>query len=222
MANPQIGGHAVSVGHSESMRFLVLGATHGRGDGIGHAAALALVARGHRVHGLCRDAAKASAEKVFPLEALDLASLDGQARLKALVRELDPDVIWSAIGAGIATPLWAMDDTAVETLLDANVRQAVLLCRACAPSCIDGGPHLVLTGSVAGVIDGTGAALYSGVKGFLVPFLRAQRVELRRQGHHPKLSLLMLDSIRATGLELVVEALEFVGRQSHSIELLVA
>jgi len=107
-------------------------------------------------------------------------------------------------------------------MIEANVRNNVMLCRTCAPSCLDGGPHLVLTGSVAGVLEGTGAALYSGVKGFLVPFARGQRVEYRRQGHNPKISLLMLGPVRTTGMGIVVDALEFVGRQSHSVEILVA
>lgn len=38
---------------------------------------------------------------------------------------------------------------------------------------------------------------------------------------YPKLSVLMLNAVRHTGLEIVVDAVEFVGRQSHSIELLI-
>ena len=45
--------------------------------------------------------------------------------------------------------------------------------------------------------------------------------EYRRQGHNPKLSLLLLNAVRTTGLEIVVDAVEFVGRQSRSIELLI-
>jgi NADP-dependent 3-hydroxy acid dehydrogenase YdfG len=204
------------------MRFLIYGATKGQGDGIGHACAITLQARGHQVHGLCRDATKAAAETTFPLEALDIHDAAGQERLKALLREHDPDVVWSACGAGYAGPLWALKDDEVEQMIDANVRATVALCRACAPSCVDGGPHLVLTGSVAGVLDGTGAAVYSGAKGFLLPFVRAQRSEFRRQGHHARISALILSPVRTTGLDVVVEALEFIGRQSRSVELLIA
>jgi NAD(P)-dependent dehydrogenase (short-subunit alcohol dehydrogenase family) len=204
------------------MRFLVYGATKGRGDGIGRSCAVELLARGHEVHGLCRDAAKASTEGAFSLEAVDLLARSGQERIKALVRELDPDVVWSACGVGFATPLWSMPDDEVEEMIDANIRNNIVLCRTCMPSCLDGGPHLVLTGSASGVLEGMGAAVYSGAKGFLVPFVRAQRGEYRRQGHNPKLSLLLLHAVRSTGLDLVVDALEFVGRQTHSLELLVA
>ena len=45
------------------MRFLVYGATRGRGDGIGRSVALALRQRGHEVLALCRDPAKAAADR---------------------------------------------------------------------------------------------------------------------------------------------------------------
>ena len=202
------------------MRFLVYGATKGWGDGIGRTVALSLAERGHEVRGLCRDESKAKAERDFPLQAVDLLSEQGQNRIKEIVRELDPDVIWSACGTGHATPLWAMSDVEIEAMLDANVRNNILFSRTCAPSCIDGGPHLVLTGSVAGVLDGVGAAVYSGTKGFLVPFVRGQRAEYNRQGHKPKISLLMLHSVRHIGIESIADALEFVAKQSCSVELL--
>lgn len=204
------------------MRFLVYGATKGRGDGIGREASIELRRRGHDVLGLCRNPDKAAAESQFPLEALEIDAKEGQERLKAVVREREPDVIWSACGVGFSTPAWAMPDEELDAMVEANVRNNILFCRATAPSCVDGGPHLILTGSSAGVLDSQGAAVYAGVKGFLVPFLRGQRAEYRRQGHNPKLSLLLLGSVRATGLELVVDALEFVGRQAHSLEILVA
>jgi NAD(P)-dependent dehydrogenase (short-subunit alcohol dehydrogenase family) len=204
-----------------AVKFLIYGASQGRGDGIGRQAALALVEKGHEVRGLCRDGAKAAAEKAFPLEALDILTTAGQDRIKELIRELEPDVVWSACGVGFPSPLWNLPDAEIEEMIEANVKVNVLFCKACAPSCLDGGAHLILTGSVAGVLETTGTALYSGVKGFLVPFVRGQRAEYRRQGHHPKLSLLNLHAVRNTGLGIVVDALEFVGRQSHSVEILV-
>jgi len=203
------------------MRIIVYGATRGRGDGIGRSVALALRERGHEVVALCRDPAKAAEESELDLEALDLYTTEGQGRLKELIRDVEPDVIWSACGTGVPDPLWSIGDDEIEEMIEANVKNNVLLCRTCAPSCLDGGPHLILTGSVAGVLDGVGTALYSGVKGFLIPFIRGQRAEYRRQGHNPKLSLLLLNAVRTTGLEIVVDAVEFVGRQSHSIELLI-
>ena len=203
------------------MKFLIYGATKGRGDGIGRTVACSLAERGHEVRGLCRDPEKAEKESDFPLEAVELPSAEGQQRIKDLITEFDPDVIWSACGVGYDTPLWQMPDGEIEDLIDANVRNNVLFCCACAPSCLDGGPHLILTGSVASVLKGAGAALYAGVKGFLIPFVRGQRAEYRRQGHKPKISLLMLHSVQLTGVDIVVDAVEFVGKQASSIEMLV-
>jgi len=203
------------------MRFLVYGATKGRGDGIGRSVSLALLQRGHEVFAVCRDPAKAAEEHELDIESLDLYSPSGQSRLKELIRDAEPDVIWSACGVGFPDPLWSLGDHEINEMIEANVRNNVVLCRTCAPSCLDGGPHLILTGSVAGALEGVGTALYSGVKGFLIPFARGQRAEYRRQGHNPKLSVLMLNAVRHTGLEIVVDAVEFVGRQGHSIELLI-
>ncbi len=203
------------------MKCLIYGATKGRGDGIGRSVAILLQKRGHEVRGLCRDPQKAGKETEFPIEALDLSTDSGDERLKAIIREFNPDAIWSACGAGFASPLWTMPITEIDQLIDANVRNNVLFSRICAPSCLDGGPHLILTGSIAGVLGETGAAVYSGVKCFLIPFARWQRLEYRRQGHNLKLTVLLLNAVRGTGLEVVADALEFAGRQSRSMEILI-
>ena len=94
--------------------------------------------------------------------------------------------------------------------------------RTCAPSCVDGGPHLILTGTLAGIVDGQRACLYSGTNGFLVPFVRTQRNEYRRQGHNPKISLLVLPSIRPKDMNMVVDALEYIGPQKRSVEVILS
>ena len=45
------------------MTFLIYGATKGKGSGIGRSVALLLQGKGHKVHGLCRDEAKARARE---------------------------------------------------------------------------------------------------------------------------------------------------------------
>ena len=87
------------------MRIIVYGATKGRGDGIGRSASLALQRRGHEVVALCRNPAKAAEESELDIESLDLYSPSGQSRLKELIRDVEPDVIWSACGAGFPDPL---------------------------------------------------------------------------------------------------------------------
>ena len=204
------------------MRFLVYGATQGRGDGIGKKVAVGLVNRGHEVLGFCRDEAKAQEETAFPLEAVDISTEAGQKAMKAAINDFDPDAIWSACGCGYAAPLWELDAEQISRMIEANVSNNIAFCRMCAPSCLEGGPHLILTGSVAGVSSEGGAAVYSGTKGFLVPFMRAQRNEYRRQGHNAKLSLLLLNAVRVTGTDIVTDALEFMARQSRSMEILIS
>jgi len=204
------------------MKFLIYGATKGRGDGLGRTVALSLLKRGHQVHGLCRSADKAAAEKDFPLEAIDLQSETGQNRIKQLIQEVDPDVIWSACGTGHGDPLWALSAQAIEEMIEANVSNNILFCKTCAPSCLDAGPHLILTGSVAAVLDGVGgASVYAGAKGFLLPFVRGQRAEYARQGHNAKISLLALSAVRLTGTAVIAEAVEFVGHQPRAMEVLI-
>jgi short-subunit dehydrogenase len=201
------------------MKFLIYGATKGKGEGLGRSVALSLLKRRHEVRGLCRNSDKAALEKDFPLEAVDLCAEGGRERLKQLIRDEDPDVIWSACGTGYGEPLWSLPEHAIEDMIDANVRNNILFCRTCAPSCLDGGPHLILTGSIAGVVAGTGASVYAGVKGFLVPFVRGAVLELSRNGQHPKISLIVLPAMRGISLNVLVEALEYVGAQPRSVEL---
>ena len=106
-------------------------------------------------------------------------------------------------------------------MIDANVRNNLLFCRTCAPSCLDGGPHLILTGSIAGVMPGIGSAAYAGTKGFLLPFARGQRLEYRQQGHNAKISVLLLPAVRSIGIEAVTNTVEFVAGQSRSVEVLI-
>ena len=203
------------------MKILVYGATKGRGDGIGQFVARRFAEQAHHVMGLCRSADKAAAETQFPLEDVDIHAEAGRTRIKDLICEFSPDIIWSCCGTGFATPLWTMPEHEIEEMIEANVRNNILFCQVCAPSCVDGGAHLILTGSIAAVSEGAGAAVYSGVKGFLIPFVRAQRAEYARQGHTAKISLLLLAAVRATGMDLVAEAVEFIGRQSRAMELTV-
>jgi short-subunit dehydrogenase len=203
------------------MKFLIYGATKGRGDGLGQAVALKLLERGHQVWGLCRNPEKTAQQKKFPLEAVDLASEAGQTRIKQLIAEIDPDAIWSACGCGYADPLWTMPSVAIEEMIDANVRNNISFSKTCAPSCLDGGPHLILTGSAVGAVGGPGASVYAGVKGFLSPFVRGQRAEYSRQSHNAKISLLLLHSIGPIGAGVVAEAVEFIGRQPRAMELLI-
>lgn len=204
------------------MRFLVYGATHGRGDGIGRKVAASLVQRGNEVLAFCRDPAKAESQTIFPLEAIHLRSEAGQSRLKEAITQFDPDLIWSACGCGFGEPLWQLSEAQISDMVDANVQNNIAMCRTCAPSCIDGGPHLVLTGSVAGVLSDWGAAVYSGTKGFLVPFVRAQRNEYKRQGHNAKLSLVLLSAVKFTGIDVVTDTLELIARHSRSMEILIS
>lgn len=204
------------------MKFLIYGATKGRGDGLGQAVALKLLERGHQVWGLCRNPEKVSKETRFKLEAVDVLAKAGQSRTKELIREMDPDVIWSACGTGHGEPLWALPAQAMEEMIEANVRNNIYFCKTCAPSCLDAGPHLILTGSVAAVLDGAGgASVYAGVKGFLLPFVRGQRTEYARERHNAKISLLVLPATSISGVEVVVNAVEFIGGQTRSIELLI-
>lgn len=201
------------------MTFLIYGASKGRGDGIGRSVARLLRDRGHGVHGLCRDEAKAREETGFPMEALDIGTPEGAGRLRGLVRELDPDVVWSACGTGHAEPVWEIGEGAVEETIEANVRRNIQFARICSASCLDGGPHLVLTGSVAGLEPAAGASVYAGTKGFVVSFVRGMVAEYARNGNRPKISLLSLPPMRGLGARVVADALEYLGAQSLSMEI---
>lgn len=180
-----------------------------------------LVSRGHCVLGLCRNPDKACQPAPFPLEAVDIYSGTGSDRLKTLIQEQDPEAIWWAAGTGYGDPFWSMPDQFIQEMIEANIRNLVYFCRLCAPSCLDGGPQLILTGSIAGIRDGVGAALYAGVKGFVIPFVRGQLNEYARQGHHAKISVLALQASQVTGIDFIADAVEYLGRQPRAIELVI-
>jgi NADP-dependent 3-hydroxy acid dehydrogenase YdfG len=202
------------------MKFLIYGATKGRGDGMGQTVALALIERGHKVWGVCRDAEKAAKETKFPLQAINLLTEEGQNRIKALIQEIVPDVIWTACGTGFSEPLWTLPMEASDEMIEANIRNNIVFCKTCAPSCLTGGPHLVLTGSVAGVISGSGASVYGGTKAFLTMLARGARKEFQRQGRMSRISVIALPRIRDLGIEAVASTLEFLAGQPRGMELL--
>ena len=140
------------------MNWLIYGTTRGRGSGLGVSVAVVLSRRGYAVRGLCRDPEKARTETRLPVESVDINQDEGQSRIKEIIHEFNPDVIWSACGTGFPDPLWTLSNSEIEETIDANIRNAIHVLRR-APSCLDGGPHLILTGSVAGVLEGYGASL---------------------------------------------------------------
>ena len=201
------------------MKFLIYGVTKGRGDGIGRTVALQLQDRGHEIWGLCRDTGKAAATTDIKVEAIDIGTDCGIDRLKEILREFNPDVIWSACGTGSSSPVWVTPMQEIENMIDANIRNILIFCKACAPSCIDGGPHLVLTGSVAAIIA-EGAAVYSGTKGFLLPFVRSMRTEFLRQGRKARISTLVLPRMRDLGADAITSTLEFLAMQPRGVDVL--
>ncbi len=205
----------------DGLKYLVYGATHGRGSGIGATVSGILLDRGHEILGLCRSQEKAASAAPFPLETLDMHSPNSEECLKGFLHDWNPDVIWFACGAGFDAPIWEMSDDDIDVTLDANVRVAARFCRACAPSCIDGGPHLILTGSIAGMVNGAGSSFYSGTKAFLVPFSRAQCREFAAHGKQAKVSVLAFNSVQVVGMEAIADALEFIGRQARPVEVLI-
>ena len=205
--------------NNEVMRFVVYGATKGTGDGIGSEVAASLVERGHEVMAFCRDPAKTQLQTPFSLEAVDIFTQDGERRIKAAIQDFDPDAIWSACGTGHAQRLWGLSPEQIDEMIEANVRNNIRFCRICAPSCIDGGPHLILTGSIAGSLTGSGASVYSGTKAFLPAFTHGLRSEFAAEGHNAKISLLVLPAVKTIGINVVSNAVEFLGMQPRPMEL---
>jgi short-subunit dehydrogenase len=163
---------------------LVTGAT----GGIGRATAARLRAGGARLAVSGRDEV-ALAELAAALDAAavpaDLTEPGAPARVAAeAATALGPlDVVVSNAGAGWAGDFAGMPVGDIDRLVALNLTAPVQLARAVLPAMVERrGGHLVLVGSIAGLLGVAGEAVYSAAKAGLAIFADALRAELAGAG----------------------------------------
>jgi NAD(P)-dependent dehydrogenase (short-subunit alcohol dehydrogenase family) len=92
------------------------------------------------------------------------------------------EIVVSNAGIGWAGSFTSMTETAIDSLLDVNLRAAAHLARAAIPYLPPGKGRLVFVGSIAGLVGVTGEAWYSATKAGLGCLADTLRAELRPAG----------------------------------------
>jgi len=168
----------------EGGRALVTGAS----SGIGAATARALAARGMAVilAGRDPDALATVAKDTGGVVIVgDLTEPGYPARLVAeATKQGGPlDVVVANAGAGWAGSFVEMDPAEIDDLIDLNLRAPIHLLHAALPDLVEKGRgHLVIVGSVAGLLGVAYEAAYSATKAGLAGLADALRAELTGTG----------------------------------------
>jgi short-subunit dehydrogenase len=157
-----------------ALRVLVTGAS----SGIGADLSRRLVAAGARVFGTGRAAGSLARLGVEATMALDLTEPGAPAELvEAAIAALGHlDVVVSNAGAGWAGPYASMTQAELDEIIDINLRVPMQLARAAAAHLADGG-HLVLVGSIAGLLAVPNEAAYAASKAGLRGLADSLRAE---------------------------------------------
>lgn len=168
----------------EGGRALVTGAS----SGIGAATARALTARGMAVILAGRDPdalATVAADTGGVAIVGDLTEPGYPARLVAeATKQGGPlDVVVANAGAGWAGSFVKMNPAEIDDLIDLNLRAPIHLLHAALPDLVEKGRgHLVIVGSVAGLLGVAYEAAYSATKAGLAGLADALRAELTGTG----------------------------------------
>lgn len=165
-------------------RALVTGAS----SGIGAATARALAGEGVVVALAGRDAAALAAvadDTGGPAFTGDLTEAGYPARLVAEASAAlgGLDIVVSNAGAGWSGPFGDMSPADIDQLIDINLRAPAHLLRAAVPAMVTKGRgHLVLVGSIAGLVGVADEVVYSATKAGLGGLAASLRAELAGTG----------------------------------------
>lgn len=182
------GGETVPAGGRVALaggRALVTGAS----SGIGAATARALAARQVRLaltgrNGAALEALAAALPGAVAVAAdltLPGAPADVVARAVSALGGLD--IVVASAGAGWAGRFTEMTASDIDGLIDLNLRSTLHLLHAALPHLVrKGRGHVVVIGSIAGLLPVGGEAAYSATKAALAAMVEALRMELHGTG----------------------------------------
>lgn len=114
---------------------------------------------------------------------VDLSTIEGVDRLLALSGDRPVDHLMANAGHGLGDAFLDQDVAAWRHVLDTNVTGTIYLAQQVTRRMVERGQGMVLfTGSIAGLMPGSFAAVYNGTKAFIDSFAWALRNELKDTG----------------------------------------
>ena len=114
---------------------------------------------------------------------VDLSTIEGVDQLLALIGDRSVDHLMANAGHGLGHAFLDQDVADWRHVIDTNVTGTIYLAQQVTRRMVDRGQGMVLfTGSIAGLMPGTFAAVYNGTKAFIDSFAWALRNELKDTG----------------------------------------
>lgn len=179
----------------------IWGLFSGKGSGIGKMLAEYLGESGHTIIAIGRDISKGDIQNVDKKIAIDIDHNPLNAdELASRLGELDVLVVTA--GVGYANPIWDIDLLRITEMAKANfILPAWIVSMA-----IHITNHIILTGSIAGVIPREGSSVYAGTKSGVISFAESARKEL--SNHF--IQTINFNYIHRIGTEKVLKTYEFM------------
>jgi short-subunit dehydrogenase len=113
----------------------------------------------------------------------DLATIAGVDKLYASVKGRPVDALLANAGRGLGRGFLDQDFNEVRKVIDTNITGTIYLIQKVARLMkAQGSGRILITGSIAGFLPGTFAAVYNGTKAFIDSFSFALRAELKDSG----------------------------------------
>lgn len=161
----------------------------GAGRGIGRGTALAMAEAGAEVVAWSRTAGEieslvAEIEAAGGKALAQVVDVTDDARVREAIGELDRlDILFNNAGTNRPQPLLEIDAKSLDTVLDLNIRAAIIVAQAAARKMVDRGEgSIVNMSSAMGHVGGPNRAVYCTTKHAIEGLTKALAVELAPMG----------------------------------------
>ena len=171
-----------------------------RGSGIGKLLVDYLNKAEYNIIGIGRDTSKGELKNLSKKVAVNLEKSPDPIKVVSKIGKVDVMVVTA--GIGYPNPIWDIDLSKINEMAKANFILPVWIVSVAKEIT----NHIILTGSIAGVIPKEGSSVYSGTKSGIISFADSARKELRK--HY--LQTINFNNIHRVGTEKVLKTYEFM------------
>ena len=188
----------------------IWGLFHGRGSGIGKMLAEYLGSKENSIIGIGR---KSPEDETFPVDKIiEIEMNDFETAEHELVDKIGHlDVLIVTAGIGYPHPIWDIDLPKIKEMASVNfVLPAWILSRTI--HCTN---HILLTGSIAGILPRDGSSIYAGTKAGIIAFAESARKELKQ--HY--IQTINFNNIHRIGKDKVLKTYEFMINNPSNMDI---